>query len=208
MYYLTQEISSLAIFVIISSITPGPNNLMLLHGGLHSGFSACKSHILGISCGMLVLTLLSYWGIATIVLYLPLAIIGLKVIGSIYLLWLTWVMHIKGIVPSEDDLIQEKNTWLKLPLNFWQAVAFQWVNPKAWIMVITMPSLALASGSNPLIDNALIYLIVFMLNITCISLWAYGGNSLRRLLHRDKLMHLMHTVIIVATLYSAISIWI
>lgn len=205
---MQNELLTLAIFIVISSITPGPNNLMLLHGSLHRGFRACYGHLLGISTGLIVMAFFSYWGMAALVIQQPTLILLLKTTGTFYLLWLGWVMWREGIIPEHMTLAPNQHSGWTLPLNFWQAAIFQWANPKAWLMVVMMPSLALLVGNSPLVDNAPLYPLIFILNLACISLWAAGGNALRRLLHHKKTMQTLHTVIVLATLYCAVTIWV
>ncbi len=204
------SLSVLVIFMITSSVTPGPNNLMLLHGSLRSGFKRCLPHMLGISSGCMVMIFFSYWGIANLVVEWPVSLIVIKVLGTAYLCWLTWVMNREGIVPQNLDELAEKSnhkvSWA-LPLNYWQAALFQWVNPKAWMMVVTLPLLAIITGAQPQISNAPIYLLCFVINLSCISVWAAGGNTLRHFLHRQSVIKVVHVVIIAMTLYCAVSIW-
>ncbi len=96
-------LSNFIIFIFINSATPGPNNLMLLHAGIKSGFKACYPHILGIGIGLNIMLALSYWGMATVITELPTVMTGLKIIGTSYLLWLAWQMWITGIMPDVPD---------------------------------------------------------------------------------------------------------
>lgn len=202
------DLFALALFMIISSITPGPNNLMLLHGGLKKGFWACRQHLLGISTGCVSMAFFSYWGIAELLVHQPAFLVILRVIGTAYLLWLAWGMWRGGIVPSDDKIAQTDNVkqW-QLPLKFWQALIFQYVNPKAWVMIVMMPSIALFTGAYPYFDNYPIYALFFVVNLSCICVWAFGGNALRRLLHRETLMQVIHIGIVLMTLYCALSMW-
>ena len=89
---LEGSITALAIFLFISSITPGPNNLMLLHGSIKCGFWACRWHMLGITTGVAVMLGLSYWGMETLVVGFPAIMLTIKALGTLYLLWLTYHM--------------------------------------------------------------------------------------------------------------------
>lgn len=211
-------LTNFAIFIYINSATPGPNNLMLLHGGIKAGFRATYPHLFGISAGLAVMLALSYWGMASVVIALPIAMTGLKIIGTAYLLWLAWQMWVGGIVPDEKKLTSESQvtkkgrfkryfqTWT-LPLNIWQAALFQWVNPKAWLMASVAPSVYLIVGEQPLIDNLPLCGLGFVVNQCGICLWAAGGHGLRKLLHRKRLMKIVHLVIVLATVYCAVSLW-
>lgn len=199
---------ALSIFILVSSITPGPNNLMLLHGGIHKGFVACVPHIFGISSGMVVMIVCSYWGMAKLVTQWPLAMTMIKMGGTGYLLWLAWVMGREGVVPTQQQTenVTHKTAW-QLPLTYWQAMLFQWINPKAWMMVVMLPSLAIMAGDNMALSNSPIYLLSFLINICCITVWAVGGNGLRHFLHRRKTMRLVHIMIVLMTIYCALAIW-
>ncbi|PID64400.1 MAG: hypothetical protein CR963_00730 [Gammaproteobacteria bacterium] len=206
------------LFILINSVTPGPNNLMLLHGGLKAGFRACYPHLFGISAGLVVMLAFSYLGMATIVTQLPVAMTGLKIIGTSYLLWLAWHMWIDGIVPDDKTLTSEQQITKKgrfkryfqrwtLPLNVWQAALFQWVNPKAWLMAAVAPSVYLIAGDQPLLDNLPLCGMAFFINQCCISVWAAGGHGLQRLLHKQRLMRVIHIVIVLMTVYCGVSLW-
>lgn len=211
-------LTNFAIFICINSITPGPNNLMLLHGGVKAGFRACYPHILGISLGFVVMMIVSYWGMATVVTELPEAMLGLKIIGTIYLLWLAWHMWVDGIVPDDHALQHEHpihntgrlsrylQTWT-LPLTLWQAALFQWINPKAWLMVAIAPSIYVIAGKHAIINNLPLCGLAFIINQCCVAVWAAGGHSLRRLLHRQHLMRIVHIAVVLMTLYCAVGLW-
>ncbi len=211
-------LTNFILFIAINSVTPGPNNLMLLHGGLKAGFRACYPHLFGISAGLVVMLAFSYLGMATIVTRLPVAMTGLKIVGTSYLLWLAWHMWIDGIVPDDKALTSEQQITKKgrfkhyfrrwtLPLNVWQAALFQWVNPKAWLMVAVAPGIYLIVGERPLIDNLPLCALAFIINLCSIAVWAAGGHSLQRLLHKQRLMHVIHIVIVLMTVYCGVSLW-
>ncbi len=246
-------LANFSLFIFINSVTPGPNNLMLLHGGIKAGFRACYPHIFGISLGLAIMLALSYWGMATAVTELPAVMLILKILGTSYLLWLAWHMWNDGIVPEEKLLNNEKQlvktnhlksnsrdknfsaqgtssqtvqeyskrmhrrngkflvrlhfqNWT-LPLNTWQAMLFQWINPKVWIMVSIAPSIYLITGNNPLLENLPLCVLAFVINQCSISIWAAGGHSLQRLLHKQRLMKIIHVAIVLMTIYCAVSLW-
>ncbi len=86
------SIMALAIFMLVNSITPGPNNLMLLHGSIKGGFWVCRWHMLGITIGVTIMLWLSYLGMAALVISFPAVILIIKALGTLYLLWLTYQM--------------------------------------------------------------------------------------------------------------------
>jgi threonine/homoserine/homoserine lactone efflux protein len=117
-----------ASFAFVSSITPGPNNAMLLASGVNYGFRRTMPHIAGISLGCMVMLILVGLGLGAVFASVPLFYIVLRYVGAAYLLWLAWTIARAG---SMADRPSDRR-----PLTFWQAAAFQWVNPKAWIIVV------------------------------------------------------------------------
>ena len=122
-------LTAFVLFAFVSSITPGPNNTMLLASGVNFGFNRSIPHILGISCGFFVLVLAVGLGLGAVFEAYPLLYSVLRYVGAAYLLYLAWKIARSGPM-SEEQQGQGQ------PLGYWGAAAFQWVNPKAWIMAI------------------------------------------------------------------------
>lgn len=100
------SITALAIFMLVNSITPGPNNLMLLHGSIKRGFWACRWHMLGITLGVTVMLWLSYWGMAALVVSFPSIMLIIKILGTLYLLWLTYQMAKTDFTAVVNEALQ------------------------------------------------------------------------------------------------------
>ncbi|WP_367108752.1 LysE family translocator [uncultured Psychrobacter sp.] len=216
----TGSITALAVFMFINSITPGPNNLMLLHGSIKRGFWACRFHMLGICVGVTVMLWLSYWGMAALVVSFPSIMLIIKILGTLYLLWLTYQMAKTDFVAIINDaikheqykqanaaVIEAKKRFGELPLSFGQALLFQWLNPKAWTMTVVAPSLAMFHAGRPWLDNYSLLAMCALINILSISCWAVGGHWLRKLVHLPRMMKVIHAVIVLMTLYCAITLW-
>ena len=119
----------LALFAFVSSITPGPNNLMLTTSGIRFGFARSVPHMLGITVGFGAMLGLCAAGVGSLILAVPLLHTALRVIGSVYLVYLAW--QLRHIVFRQADGGQQR------PMTFWGAALFQFANPKAWVMAIT-----------------------------------------------------------------------
>ncbi|MGP5631993.1 LysE family translocator [Psychrobacter celer] len=210
------SIMALAMFMLANSITPGPNNLMLLHGGIKRGFWQCRWHMLGITTGVTIMLWLSYWGMAALVVGYPALMLTIKTLGTLYLLWLTYQMAKSDFTAIIQEALQReqsgatnvKQRFGELPFNFWQAVLFQWLNPKAWTMTVVAPSIAMFHTSKPWLDNYSLLALCAAVNIVSISFWAAGGHWLRKLVHLPSVMRVIHAVIVIMTLYCALTIWI
>ena len=215
------SITALAIFMLVNSITPGPNNLMLLHGSIKRGFWACRWHMLGITLGVTIMLWLSYWGMAALVVSFPAVMLIIKVLGTLYLLWLTYQMAKTNftVIINEallqeqqrqqagESVIEVKKSFGELPLSFGQALLFQWLNPKAWTMTVVAPSLAMFNAGRPWLDNYSLLAMSAVISILSISCWAAGGHWLRKLVHLPRVMRVIHAVIVLMTLYCALTLW-
>lgn len=213
------SITALALFMLVNSVTPGPNNLMLLHGSIKRGFWACRWHMLGITIGVTIMLWLSYWGMAALVVSFPVLMLTIKLLGTLYLLWLTYQMAKSDFTVIVHEALQReqsgkasgetevKQRFGELPLSFWQAVLFQWLNPKAWTMTVVAPSLAMFHAGKPWLDNYSLLALTAVVNLVSISFWAAGGHWLRKLVHLPQVMRIIHALIVLMTLYCALTLW-
>lgn len=189
----------LALFAFVSSITPGPNNIMLTSSGLRFGFARSIPHMLGITFGFGVMLALCAAVIGSLVIAMPALHVVLKVIGSAYLLYLAWQLRSMAFTQQEQRGAK--------PLSFFGAAAFQFVNPKAWIMAVTGASAFLPIVRPAWLAIALFCVVFCAVNLPCISLWAGTGAALRRYLARPKWQRLFCTMMVILTVYSAVAIW-
>lgn len=162
---------ALLVYAFVTSITPGPNNLMLLTSGVNFGIARTVPHMLGISVGFLVLLLCVGFGLGAVLTALPALHTALKVAGAVYLLYLAWKIALSRSLSGKGEAKAR-------PMRFIDAAAFQWVNPKAWVMAIT----AMAVYTNPVhpfISVALISVAFAVVNLPSVSVWAGFGTALR-----------------------------
>ena len=156
-------------YVATMSVTPGPNNLMLAASGVNFGFRRTVPHMLGISIGHGIQVGIVAGLLAWVMAWLDDVRLALVLAGCTYLLWLAWRQAQAG-QPGGGKSAQ--------PLGFIGAALFQWVNPKAWMMVLNTAILFLPRGGgwSAALSLALICVIV---NFPCIALWAAVGDRLR-----------------------------
>src|SRR6185295_19173948 len=120
-------LAALALFCVVTLFTPGPNNLKLMTSGLNFGFRRGLPHLLGVTLGFALMVLIVGLGLGAILEKWPLLYTVLKYGGAAYLLYLAWQIAV-SIPPTPGGAGS--------PIGFLQAVAFQWVNPKAWVMAV------------------------------------------------------------------------
>ena len=193
---------ALATFAIVSSITPGPNNLMLMTSGTHFGFRRTVPHLLGVSGGFVLMTLTIGVGVAGLFKAFPIAFEVLKWVSVAYLLYLAWHIATASAVladPQSEGLDRK-------PMGFLQAVLFQWVNPKAWTMALTAVT-AYAPKSKPFVGLLVIALVFGAINLPCVSLWTLMGVQMRRFLSQPlalRAFNIVAALLLVATLYPVV----
>lgn len=102
------SITALVLFMLVNSVTPGPNNLMLLHGSIKHGFWTCRWHMLGITLGVTIMLWLSYWGMAALIISFPAIMLIIKVLGTLYLSWLTYQMAKTDFVAVVNEALKHE----------------------------------------------------------------------------------------------------
>ncbi len=193
---------SLAAFALVSSITPGPNNLMLMASGANFGFKLTIPHMLGVTLGFMLMVLLVGLGLVQLFDAWPLSYTLLKIVSVAYLLFLAWKIARAGPPQSAADDAAARGQ----PLTFVQAALFQWVNPKAWAMALT--ALSVYSPSQSIAAVALVAAIFGLINLPSVSLWILLGQQMRRLLTSPKrlaVFNISMAVLLLASLYPVLA---
>ncbi|MCV6904480.1 MAG: LysE family translocator [Achromobacter xylosoxidans] len=185
----------LALFALVSSITPGPNNVMLAASGLNFGFRRSMPHLLGVNLGFTLMIFLVGVGLGSVFQQAPVLYTVLKYVGAAYLLYLAWKIANSGGV--EEGEARGK------PMTFLQAAAFQWVNPKAWVMAVGI--IATYTPQAGFFANLVIATLVCgLVNLPSIGIWVTFGTALRRVLHKPwaiRAFNITMALLLVASLY-------
>ncbi len=172
------DVGALAVFAFVSSITPGPNNVMLWASGMNFGFRRTLPHLAGVNLGFVSLLGAVGAGLGAVFQTVSWLSPTLRVIGSAYLLYLAYrVATSGGAIEGEAS---------SRPLSFLEAAAFQYVNPKAWVMGITAAGSFLDSDQSLAVGTASFALVFGIVNLPCICTWAAAGTGLGRLLTNDR----------------------
>ena len=165
-------------FGVIAAVTPGPNNVMLTTTGLNFGVRRGIPHLLGICIGFPVMLALIGLGFGTLFELYPLLHEVIKIVGIVYLFWLAWkIAMTRG---SVQQIERSK------PINFWQAAAFQWVNPKAWIMGSSALVAYTSLDGSFFLQVAIICITFFFITLPCAGAWLVFGAGLQRLLRDPR----------------------
>ncbi|MEJ7138546.1 LysE family translocator [Amphibiibacter pelophylacis] len=181
---------ALALFSFVMSVTPGPNNMMLLASGLNFGFARTVPHMLGIAAGAGVMLVVLALGLGALLVRWPLLDALLQTVSALWLIHLAWRLGTATTPlaalaqpdgpPLESPAAQSaKTAKTARPMTALGAAAFQWANPKAWMMVTTLVAsyLPAAPGGALL---AMVVLVFMAINLCSVSVWAWAGRALRR----------------------------
>lgn len=200
----TDLATALITFAFVSSITPGPNNLMLLASGANYGVRRTVPHMLGISLGHALMVFLVGVGLIQVFDAFPVTHTVLTVASVAYMLFLAW--KIATAVPAldapaapdgsdgdargtgiGDDAASADRAATGQPFTFLQAAAFQWVNPKAWAMALT--AITVYAPERDVAAVLLVAGIFAAVNLPSVSAWAALGQQMQRILtNRRRLM--------------------
>ncbi|KEZ77755.1 LysE family translocator [Salinisphaera hydrothermalis] len=176
-----------ALFALATVGTPGPNNVMLTASGARYGYRGTLVHIAGILGGSAVLYLGVALGLGAIFQQYALVQYTLRGLGAAYLLYLAW--RIASAPPPRLDVAGDAR-----PLSFTAAAAFQFANPKVWVMGLTLTA-SFLPAQGPMFANAVVLTaIMLIVGFPCLSFWATFGSVIGRMLRTNRAWRVFNIV--------------
>lgn len=191
---------ALSAFAFATSISPGPSNFMLLASGANFGFLRTLPQVLGITLGFTSLLLGVGLGLGALLTAFPALDVALKVAGGAYLLHLAWRIALSRSLGRQRDAEGR-------PLTFLESAAFQWINPKAWVVAVAAMAVHVSPDA-PFASMAAICLAFAAVNLPTVSVWAGFGVALRGFLSdpvRLKRFNLAMGLLLAATLWPMLA---
>ena len=187
-------LSALVTYYFIMFITPGPNNAMLTASGMKFGFVRTLPHLVGIPSGHILQISLVCFGLGNIFLRFPQLQFYMKILCFFYLLYLSWT-----IIGSFSLIKKESGR----PLKLYEAAAFQFINPKAWTIAITVVSAFFPTEENFLIATSFLTITAAMVCFPSICVWAIFGNSLRVFIKDNKTKKIIEYILAILLVLTA-----
>lgn len=175
---------ALIVFAFVTSVTPGPNNMMLMASGANFGVKRTLPHMLGVSLGHAFMVFVVGMGLMQVFDLFPVSYTILKVVSVVYLLWLAW--KIATAAGLSDRSAGGR------PFTFLQAAAFQWVNPKAWAMALG--AVAAYAPSQTIAAVGAVSVVFAAVNLPSVGAWAILGQQMARLLRDVRHLVLFNRV--------------
>ena len=191
-----EVLTALCAFAFVASVTPGPNNLMLMASGANFGVRRTLPHLLGIVFGFSVMVVLVGTGLMQVFSAFPFIYDVLRVLSVTYLVYLAWKIARSSAMSRRDT---------GSPFTMWQAALFQWVNPKAWAFALTLVTVYAPSKSFTAV--AFVALVAGFVNLPSIFVWILLGERLHRYLDgglRLRLFNYTMALLLLATLYPVV----
>ena len=178
-------------------ITPGPNNAMLTASGMKFGFARTLPHLIGIPFGHIVQISLVSFGLGNLFLKFPELQFYMKILCFFYLLYLSWT-----IIGSFNVVKKESGR----PLRIYEAAAFQFINPKAWTVAITVVSAFFPVKENFFIATMFVTVTAALVCFPSICVWAIFGNSLRLFITDTKTKKIIEYILAILLVLTALFI--
>src|SRR5512139_1678293 len=197
---LSLTIGPLALFAFVASITPGPNNLLLMRSGAMFGVRRSMRHVFGIQTGFIALVLLSHLGVAALLLALPATLGVLRWACFLYLLWLAWLI-LRDARPRPAGAAGSGAR--SRPLRFAEGVLFQLINPKAWMMAVTVASAFYGGMAPSHFDLATATLVSMLIGGPCMLIWTVWGASIDHVLRQPRARQLFSYVMALLVVLTA-----
>ena len=172
-----EQLIAFVVFAVVTSITPGPNNVMLTATGANVGIRRGMPHVLGVALGFALMLFVFAAGAGAALLANPAFMGALRIVGIAVLLWLAWKIATAG---------RGEAAARRRPVGFFEAAAFQWVNPKAWLICAgAAGSFLQADGAPAVLQAALLASIFTAVGAPCTLVWLGFGAAMQRVLRTD-----------------------
>ena len=193
------QLLGLAGFALVGSITPGPNNSLLLASGSRFGFRRTAPHVAGTAIAMGALVFAVAGGVGVVLLAVPGIDLALKVVGSAYLLYLA--ARILGSRGAGATVAAR-------PLGLLGGVGFQFANPKGWLFALAAAGTFLPPGLMPLAGAVAVAATCAVVILGTAAVWAAGGAALHRLADDGGAQRVVNVALALVLAASVAFIWI
>ena len=190
----TEILFPLATFAFVTSITPGPNNIMLMTSGVNFGFRRTIPHMLGIGIGFTAMLIGVGAGLASLFQAVPVLVDGLRIACLVYISWMAWRIATQPTQPLRDPSGSAR------PLTFWQAAVFQWVNPKAWAMALS--AMTLYAPDNTMAAILMVAVVFGVINLPAVSSWTVLGMVVAQFLAHPGRLRAFNVIMAVMLMVS------
>lgn len=174
----TDQAVAFLLFAVVAAVTPGPSNIILTAAGANAGILKGLPSLLGVTTGMGLMMFLVPFGLGSFVLKIPLVLKALHWGGAVFLLWLSWKIATSSRIESMPE---------RIPVGYVGAAAFQWVNPKSWLVTVSAAGTFLnAEAGSPVLQAASLGGLFFLAALPSCFLWLAFGATVQHVLSSQR----------------------
>lgn len=195
----TELFVGLLTYYFVMFMTPGPNNAMLALSGIKFGFRKTIPHMIGIPLGHTTQILLVCFGLGTIFQQFPEVQQLLKFIGCAYLFYLAYKM-----IGSLNFKAQNNSSGR--PMKIYEALLFQFLNPKAWVVALTVVTVFFPNSENFIKGTLFVSLSAPLMCFFSVVTWAGFGHSIRLFIKNEKIKKFIEILMAVLLIFTALFI--
>ncbi|WP_179381257.1 LysE family translocator [Jannaschia marina] len=191
-------IDPLYLFVFFGLFTPGPNVILLTASGARFGFRPTLPHVFGVAAGVGITAGLTALGVGALLLAIPALKFALQVVAVAWILWMAWKLFRSAAGPEARGRDR--------PFTFVEAVLFQWVNPKIWIIALAAAS-GYASDLPAQLEALRIGSAFSGINLFVCLFWTFAGTLLAYLLTTPRAWRIFTTIMAIALAGSGLMVF-
>lgn len=205
---LNVTLGPLLLFILVASVTPGPNNLLLMRSGARFGVARSVPHMVGVQVGFQGLLLLAHLGVGALLLALPGGFTALRWACFAYLLWLTLAIVRDARAEAATAAAKpsaEHPSHAAKPMRWFEATMFQLINAKAWMMAVTAVSAFYGTAQPTFQDLAVVALVCVSIGAPSMLVWNIWGAAIEHVLKRPAARRAFNYAM--AALVAATAVW-
>jgi threonine/homoserine/homoserine lactone efflux protein len=171
------------VFSIAAAGTPGPSNALLTATGANVGVLRGLPALLGVAAGMGLMMFVVAFGLGTVILDNPIVLTGVKWCGAAFLCWLAWKIATVGRTSDAGGK----------PIGFVGAAAFQWINPKSWLVCASAAATFLDQGAGSALGQSAAFGLTFILaSLPSCFPWLAFGAVVQRFLRSERALRVFN----------------
>ncbi len=193
---------SLAVLAVATTITPGPSTLLAAASGIRHGLIGSLPLAVGVAVGLALLMAAGAFGLSALLRTAPSLQLAIKILGSLYLVWLAWRIFRSGTPKASEDASGGR------AMGFTTGLAVLFLVPKAWMMALAAAGAYAEFTSNSLELALLLSLTFGCAGLGAMLLWCLGGALLGRMLKTDAQWFTVNLVLAIATVVSVATVWV
>lgn len=196
--YTISTIVSITIFILITHITPGPTNIILLSSVLNYGYKKSIPFMVANIISYPLLMIFTAFGIGMFLIQHRNIMLILKIVGLVYLFWMAWKVLNDSNSYDCDDSIRVK------PFSFLQGLIYPWLNPKAWIVYSSIITVFVTSVEKSSQQISFIIFLIFISIVITVCVWGFGGVILKRFLKNKKVLKKVNQLMAFLLIFSVV----